>query len=67
MSTPARTPTTPALASVLALASELETVRAERDDCRKRWLRQVDINDAIKARIAEDACRVGLLEAIGRE
>jgi hypothetical protein len=32
--------------------SELETVRRERDEFRDRWLKQVDINDRLRARLS---------------
>jgi hypothetical protein len=59
--------TNPVVAAVQALAVELEALRAERDDYRARWLRQVDANDRLRARLAHDAERTEALEAMGRE
>ena len=53
----------PIHAAIRNMEGELRTLRAERDDYRKRWLHQVDVNDRLRATLAGDAT----WEALGHE
>lgn len=46
---------TNAAATVRALEDERDALRAERDGMRDRWLRQVDVNDKLRAMLASQA------------
>lgn len=47
-----------AMSAVTLLERELETARRERDDFRDRWLKQVDINDRLRADLASEKVRL---------
>lgn len=49
------------------LQGERERLRVERDDYRDLWLKQVDVNDRLRARLAADAATMERLEAMHRE